>query len=117
VLRLEFDCDDAAALMHDGEGAGSKPVIQFAIVGNRDADAGKLQAALQAASAKQTGTSSPPVTVLKHLQRAPFATRCIRECTDCALGGMSTHLRVQRLRPIVSDIWSTDSRQLVHIRH
>jgi acyl-coenzyme A synthetase/AMP-(fatty) acid ligase len=48
VLRLEFDYDDAAALMRDGEGAGSKPAIRFAIVGNRDATAGKLQAALQA---------------------------------------------------------------------
>ncbi len=48
MLRLEFDYDDAAALMRDGEGMGSKPVIQFAIVNNRDANADKLQAALQA---------------------------------------------------------------------
>ena len=44
ILRVEFDYDDAAALMHDGE--GSRPVIQFGIVNNRDTTAGKLQASL-----------------------------------------------------------------------
>jgi len=44
ILRVEFDYDDAAALMHDGE--GSRPVIQFGIVNNRDTTADKLQASL-----------------------------------------------------------------------
>jgi len=46
ILRLEFDYDDAAALMRDGESAGSKPVIQFGIVNNRDTTADKLRASL-----------------------------------------------------------------------
>jgi hypothetical protein len=46
VLRLEFLYDDAAALMRDGDDAGSKPVLQFGIVNNRDATADKVQAAL-----------------------------------------------------------------------
>ena len=46
VLRLEFLYDDAAALMRDGDGTGSKPALQFGIVNNRDATADKVQAAL-----------------------------------------------------------------------
>jgi acyl-coenzyme A synthetase/AMP-(fatty) acid ligase len=46
ILRVEFDYDDAAAVMHEGAGSGSRPVIRFAIVSNRDATADKVQAAL-----------------------------------------------------------------------
>jgi acyl-coenzyme A synthetase/AMP-(fatty) acid ligase len=47
VLRLQFEYDDAAALMRTGQGAGSKPVIQFGIVNNRDTSADKLRSLLQ----------------------------------------------------------------------
>jgi acyl-coenzyme A synthetase/AMP-(fatty) acid ligase len=46
VLRVEFDYDDAAALIAGGEDSGSRPTIRFGIVNNRDATASKLQASL-----------------------------------------------------------------------
>ncbi len=46
VLRLEFMYDDAAAIMCDAGGPGSKPVLKFGIVNNRDAATEQVQAAL-----------------------------------------------------------------------
>ncbi len=48
ILRLEFDYDDAAALVREGGDADARPVFQFGILNNRDTTADKLEASLAA---------------------------------------------------------------------
>jgi acyl-coenzyme A synthetase/AMP-(fatty) acid ligase len=48
LLRMEYECDDAAALMHAAGAAETKPLVKIGVVNNRDATAGRLAASLMA---------------------------------------------------------------------